>query len=169
MFSIQTERLVLEHFGHGDAPFIVSLLNQPSFLANIGDKGVRDAADAKRYLDQGPLASYRRHGFGLFRVSLRDTLQVVGMCGLIRRDTLDDVDLGYAFLPGFWGRGYAEEAARASLNYGLDELRLPRVVAVITPGNVPSVRVVEKLGMTFRKKVCLGPEEDVIDLYSTPG
>lgn len=169
MFRIQTERLLLERFEHGDAPFIVSLLNQPSFLTNIGDKGVRDEVDARRYLDQGPLASYAQHGFGLFRVSLRDSATVVGMCGLIRRDTLDDVDLGYALLPEYWGRGYAVEAARASLNYGLDVLGLPRVVAIITPGNHASVRVVEKLGMAFRQKVRLEDEQEPIDLYATRG
>jgi RimJ/RimL family protein N-acetyltransferase len=96
-----------------DAAFVVELLNDPSFLQHIGDKGVRTEADACRYLETGPLASYARHGFGLLRVGLRESGEPVGMCGLLKRDWLPDPDIGFALLPRFWRRGYALEAASA--------------------------------------------------------
>ena len=90
---LDTERLSLRRLGAADAEFIVELLNQPSFIANIGDRGVRTADDARRYIEDGPVASYERFGFGLFLVELKSTGEPIGICGLLKRDTLDDVDV----------------------------------------------------------------------------
>jgi len=166
MFFLETERLRLEHLALDDAGFILQLLNDPSFLENIGDKGVRNLEDARGYLRDGPMASYRDNGFGLFRVSNKHTGAVMGMCGLISREALDDVDIGYAFLPEFCGQGYAIESARAVLDFGREQLHLDPIVAVVSPGNITSVRVLEKLGMEFTRKIRLDSNQPEIDLYA---
>ncbi|MEP7275848.1 MAG: GNAT family N-acetyltransferase, partial [Betaproteobacteria bacterium] len=131
-----------------DAPFIVRLLNDPGWLRFIGDRGVRDEEDARAYLVRGPLAMYARNGFGLWRVARRDDGAPVGMCGLIKRDSLPDVDVGFAFLPAYRGRGYAAEAAAATLALASTRYRLSRVVAIVSPDNLRSIRLLEKLGMS---------------------
>src|SRR5690349_9858902 len=115
---IETPRLHIRPFSFNDAPFILRLLNEPSFLQHIGDKGVRDLEGAKVYLTNGPMASYARHGHGLMAVVLKATGEPIGMCGLLKRDNLEHPDLGYAFLPEFWSKGYAREAAKATLDHG---------------------------------------------------
>jgi [ribosomal protein S5]-alanine N-acetyltransferase len=147
MTVIETARLRLEQFQPDDAEFILQLVNEPAWLAFIGDKGVRNLDDARTYLANGPIAMYARCGFGLYRVDLKASGAAIGMCGLIRRDTLPDVDIGYALLPGHWGQGYAEEAARATLQHARDTLRLPRLLAIVSPDNARSIRLLEKLGL----------------------
>lgn len=144
---LRTRRLVLTELGPDDAPFLVELLNTPGFLAHIGDRGVRDEAGALEYLRGGPWASYAQHGFGLWRVGLRKGGQALGICGLLQRDHLKAPDIGYALLPSAEGQGIAAEAASAVLDYGFGVLRLPRVYAVIAPGNARSIRLAERLGM----------------------
>lgn len=143
----ETARLRLHRFDTDDAAFILQLVNEPSWLAFIGDKGVRTLADAQTYLIDGPLAMYARRGHGLYRVDLRSSGTPIGMCGLIKRDSLPDVDIGYAFLPAHWGQGYAEEATRATLAHARDDLGLRRLLAIVTPTNARSIRLLEKLGL----------------------
>ena len=163
--EIETERLSLRRLDLSDAPFIVSLLNQPSFLANIGDRGVRDETDALRYLREGPMAMYEKFGFGLWHVSRREDGVAMGMCGLLRRDTLPDVDVGYAFFPEFWGKGYAFEAAEATMRQAAGRFGLRRVIAIVSVGNETSIRVLEKLGMRFERMHSVRPEEPDVRLY----
>jgi RimJ/RimL family protein N-acetyltransferase len=151
----ETERLRLRLLELNDAAFILTLLNEPSFLENIGDKGVRTLAEAREYLRNGPLLSYKQNGFGLYLVALRDTLTPLGMCGLLKREGLDDPDIGYAFLPQFWSTGYAREAATAVMKYAQETLGRKRIVAITKPDNKASIRVLEKLGFTFTKMVKL--------------
>lgn len=151
--SLQTERLMLRHFTTKDAPFILELLNEPSFIQNIADRGVRTLDDARAYLRNGPIASYQRHGFGLLAVELQATGETMGMCGLIKRDNLPDVDIGFAFLPRYWGKGYAYEAAAAVLTYGREVHKLTRIVAIVLPGNTGSINVLKKLGLTFERMI----------------
>ncbi|HEX6746560.1 MAG TPA: GNAT family N-acetyltransferase [Longimicrobium sp.] len=153
MIVVETERLRLRHFIADDAEFVLRLLNEPSFLQNIGDRGVRSVDDAVRYLENGPIASYARHGHGLNAVMLKETGERIGMCGLLKREQYDDVDVGYAFLPEFWGKGYAVEAASAVLEHGRRTLGLTRAIALVSPGNAGSVRVLEKLGFAFSRTV----------------
>lgn len=155
MFKIlETERLVLRHLSVGqDEEFILRLLNEPSFLQYIGDKKVRNLADAGKYLVEGPIASYEKNGFGLFLVQLKDTLESVGICGLLKRESLPDVDVGFAFLPEFWNKGYAFESAAAVLDYGRDALHLDRIVAITDPTNEASARLLEKLGLQFERMI----------------
>jgi RimJ/RimL family protein N-acetyltransferase len=149
--ALETGRLTLRPIGLGDAPFILGLLNEPSFLLHIGDKGVRTADDARRYIEEGPRASYARFGFGLYMVTLRESGTLLGICGLLKRDWLEDVDLGFALLPPYWRHGYSFEAASAVLAHARGALGLRRIVAITSLGNDPSIRLLGKLGFRFER------------------
>lgn len=138
---------MLRPFTEDDANFALELLNDPDWLRFIGDNGVRTLDDARAYLREGPMAMYARFGFGLLAVELKDGGQTVGMCGLIKRDGVDDVDLGFAFLPAFRARGLAREAASATLAHGHQQLAIPRIVAFTAPGNARSARLLAAIGM----------------------
>jgi [ribosomal protein S5]-alanine N-acetyltransferase len=163
---METERLVLRQFDLDDAGFIVRLLNEPSWIKYIGDKHVRDATDAETYLRAGPLRMYEKHGLGLYMVETKASNQAIGMCGLIKRDSLDDVDVGFALLAEFRGMQYAFEAASATVAFGLHVLKLPRLVAITLADNRASVRLLEKLGFTFERVVQLDPDDDELRLYA---
>jgi [ribosomal protein S5]-alanine N-acetyltransferase len=163
--ELETPRLSLRRLEFDDAPFLVGLLNQPSFLANIGDRGVRNLDDAQRYLRDGPMAMYERFGFGLWHVAQKSDGAAIGMCGLLRRDNLPDVDVGYALLPEYWGRGYAFEAVEATLAHAGRKFRLARVIGVVSEGNDASIRVLEKAGMRFERMVSLQAGEPDVRLY----
>ena len=162
---IETERLVLRKFSVEDAAFILELLNDKSFIGNIGDKGVRNNEDAAAYIQNGPIASYERFGFGLYAVELKKTGEPIGMCGLLKRDTLPDPDIGFAFLPKFWMKGYAFEAAEAVIQYGKNVLGLKRVLAITIPENAGSIRVLEKIGLRFDRMVRISDDEPELKLF----
>ena len=162
MKILETERLLLRQFSIDDADFILRLLNEPSFIQNIGDRGVRTLEDARSYILRVPIASYERNGFGLYLVILTETGTSIGMCGLIKREALEDVDIGYAFLPEYWSKGYAIEAAMAVKEYARDGIGLRRLVAITDPENLASIRVLEKLGLRFETMIRLS--EDDIEL-----
>lgn len=166
MVVAETERLRVRHLTVDDAEFILRLLNEPTFVRHIADKGVRTLEDARVYLRNGPIASVARHGFGLNCVELKETGEAIGMCGLIRRDALDDVDIGYALLPGFCGQGYAAEAARAVLDSAVRGHGLRRVIAVVNTDNSDSSRMLEKLGFRFEKMVKLAANEPYIRQFA---
>ena len=166
MHVLETERLSLREMTVGDAAFILVLLNEPSFLRFIGDKGVRTIEDAERYIETGPLASYARFGHGLWLVELRESGEAIGICGLLRRDTLSDVDLGFAFLPRFWSMGYARESAAAAMRHGLRTLGLPRLVAITDPDNIGSAKVLEAIGLRFEGMVRLEPDAMELKLFA---
>jgi len=163
---LDTPRLILRCLDLDDAPFFLRLVNEPSFIQNIADKGVRTLEDARENLRNGPMASYARHGHGLWMVELKETGMPVGICGLIRRDVLDDVDVGYALLPEFCAQGYASEAAAAALAYARDALGLRRVVAVVNAENARSLRLLEKLGFRYERMVRLTPDDPEIQLLA---
>jgi RimJ/RimL family protein N-acetyltransferase len=164
--ELETSRLALRRFTLDDAAFALRLVNEPSFLANIGDKGVRSLDDARRYLAEGPIAMYEKYGYGLWHASLRHGGAAVGMCGLLRRDILPDVDVGYAYLPEYWGQGLASEAAAAVLRHGARKFALSRVIGVVSEGNLASIRVLEKLGLRFERHYPMYPGEPEVRLYS---
>jgi RimJ/RimL family protein N-acetyltransferase len=164
--ELETARLTLRRFVFDDAPVVVELLNQPSFIRNIGDRGVRTVDDARRYLRDGPMAMYEKYGFGLWHASRRADGAFVGMCGLLKRDVLPDVDVGYAFLPGHWGQGYAFEAASATVELGARKFGLARVIGVVSDHNAASIRVLEKLGMRFERMHQMHPGEPEVRLYA---
>jgi RimJ/RimL family protein N-acetyltransferase len=156
---IETERLRLEEFTPADAEFVLRLLNEPSFLRYIGDRGVRTVEDARKYIADGPVAGYERHGHGLLRVVRRSDGETVGMCGVLKRDALPDPDIGFSFLPEHWSQGYALEAAGAVMRHARATLGLGRIVAITTRDNDASIRLLGKLGFRFDRLVTIGSEE----------
>jgi RimJ/RimL family protein N-acetyltransferase len=163
---LSTERLsIREMVEDADAPFILELLNDPSFIRNIGDRHVRTTDGARTYIRTGPVASYEQFGFGLWLVDLKDGTPI-GMCGLLRREVLEDVDVGFAYLPAYQSKGYGFEAARAVLDFARDVLQRQRVVAIVNADNTASARLVEKLGMHFERMVQPFPEEPPLRLFA---
>ena len=167
MIVLETERLTLRRLEIGDAEFILGLLNDPSFLRFIGDKKVRTLDDAREYISSGPIASYERHGFGLYLTERREDGVPIGICGLLKRESLKDVDVGFAFLPRFWSNGYAFESASAVMAYARNVLGLSRVVAITSPDNDASIRLLTKLGMKFESMVRLSEEGPEVRLFAT--
>ena len=163
---LETERLTLRRLTVDDDQFIFELLNDPAWIEFIGDKGVRTLADARDYIRNGPMAMYEREGFGLWLTQRKSDDAPIGMCGLIKRDTLQDVDIGFAFLPAFRATGYAFEAASAVLVHGRGAFGLKRIVAITSPSNARSALLLERLGMTFEKRVTLSADDEVL-LYAS--
>lgn len=165
MIVLETDRLVLRRFTLNEAPFVVGLLNEPSFLRFIGDRNVRTLHDARQYLLKGPIASYERFGFGLYLTFLRATGDPIGMCGLLKRETLPDVDVGFAFLPAHWRKGYAFESASAVLAHGRSTFGLKRIVAITSPDNLASIKVLEKIGLSFEALIQLPGDTREVKLF----
>lgn len=165
MAILETERLLLHELSMKDANFILEILNEPSFIRNIGDRGIRTIDGANSYILNGPVASYTKNGFGLYLVKLKETDEPIGMCGLIKRETLEDVDIGYAFLPRFWSKGYAVEAAQAVKEYAKNVIGLKRLVAIVDPENEGSIRVLQKIGLNFEKMVKLSEDDIELKLF----
>ncbi len=165
MEVLRTNRLVLRWLSTEDAEFVYELVNDPDWLRYIGDRGVRTLDDARGYLLHGPIAMYARHGFGLYCVELRESGAPIGICGLLKREALEDVDIGFAFLPHYRARGYAYEAAAATLEYGRRTLELSRIVAIVSPENHVSMRLLQKLGLTLERTLRLAPEAEEVCLF----
>jgi len=166
MNVLETERLNLRWLSTEDAAFILELVNDPDWLQFIGDRGVRTLEDARAYIQNGPIAMYQRVGFGLFLVELKQSATPIGMCGLIERAGLEDIDIGYAFMPAFRGQGYAYESASAMMTYAQDTLGLKRVVAITAPDNMRSIALLTKLGLSFENMLRLGEDQPEVTLFA---
>jgi RimJ/RimL family protein N-acetyltransferase len=166
MKVLDTERLSLRWLSLEDAPFILELLNEPSFIQNIADRGVRTIQDAENYLLNGPMKMYQTYGFGLFLVELKETKAAVGICGLIQRENLPDVDIGFAFLPKYWSNGLAFESALGVLNLGRQTFGFGRIVAIVNPNNLASIKLLEKLGLKFETHIKLTQESPEVKLFA---
>lgn len=150
---LRTERMVIRKFNLGDAIFIIHLMNTPGWLQFIGDRNMKSIDDAKNYLVSGPLQSYEEHGFGLWMVELINSKTPIGMCGLLKRETLEDIDIGYALLPDYVGQGYAFEMAAATLLHAKNNLKINKVVAITDGNNVKSIGLLNKLGLQFEREI----------------
>jgi RimJ/RimL family protein N-acetyltransferase len=175
MSVIQTARLSLRELGFGDAEFILELLNEPSFIRNIGDKGVRTLADARDYILQGPMDSYARNRFGLYAACLRHGAldgapagTPIGICGLVKREGLNDPDVGFAFLSRYRSKGFAVESAAAVLAHARTALNLLRIVAITSPDNAQSIAVLEKIGLKFERTIRLVDHSPELKLFGLP-
>jgi RimJ/RimL family protein N-acetyltransferase/protein tyrosine phosphatase (PTP) superfamily phosphohydrolase (DUF442 family) len=164
---LETARLRLRHVDLQDAAFVRELVNEPAWLRFIGDRGVHSLDDARTFIENGPRKMYAQHGFGLFAVELKADAVPMGLCGLIRRDTLPDVDIGFAFLLRFRGQGYAREAAAATLQYAREVQQLDRVVAITKPDNVPSGKLLERIGLRLEGVVRLQGSNEELSYYGT--
>lgn len=165
MNVIETNRLTHRKLTLDDAEFILDLLNQPSFIQFIGDRGVRTLEDAREYLSKRLIESYERFGFGLYLTLLKVGQIPIGICGLVKRDSLDDIDIGFAFLPQYWLKGYAFESASAVLTYAKNTLGIERIVGIATPDNHGSIRVLEKIGLQFERMVKLSADDGELKLF----
>ncbi|MBK8903146.1 MAG: GNAT family N-acetyltransferase [Anaerolineaceae bacterium] len=162
-----TARLELVRLTLEDAPFILELVNDPSWLRFIGDRGVHTVAQAEAYLQNGPLASYTANGYGLYLVRRQADGACLGMCGLVKRPSLPHPDIGFAYLPQFTGQGYGFEAATAVLHHARHELNLSPILAIVAPDNHRSIRLLEKLGLKFQKRLSLDEGQSEVLLYSS--
>lgn len=165
MLTLQPDRLSLREFKTDDAPFILQLLNSPSWIRFIGNRNIHSLQDAENYLSEKIIPSYREHGFGLLLVETRNEQIPIGMCGLIKRATLDHVDIGFAYLPEYEGKGYAYEAGMAMMLHARTTLKLPRIIAITTEENLRSVTLLKKLGLTFEKKIRMEGDPDELLLF----
>ena len=166
MNVIETERLTLRLLTSDDAPFTLQLLNDPAWLRFIGDRGVRTVEDAKKYIWTGPVAMYERLGFGLYMTERKSDRVPMGICGLIQRDGLADIDIGFAFLPQFRGCGYGYEAALATMACGKNTLRLKRIVGITSPDNLSSITLLEKIGLKYECMVRFPKSDDDTMLFA---
>jgi RimJ/RimL family protein N-acetyltransferase len=163
--SIATSRLQIRWLEFDDADFIYRLVNDPDWIRFVGDKGVSNLDDARNYIENGPMDMYRRYGFGLNRVALKEGDKAIGICGILQRETLPEVDLGFAFLPDYRRQGYAFEASEAILEHGLAILGLQRIAAILSPQNLVSANLLGKLGFGFERNYQAEPNTDILDLY----
>ena len=162
----ETDRLIIRRLSMADAEFILRLVNEPSWLNFIGDKGVRTIADAQGYLVNGPLEMYDCLGFGLYAVESKEEGQAIGICGLIKRDFLEDADVGFAFFPEYWGQGYAYESAAAVMDHGKKVLGLKRILAITTSDNHRSEKLLKKLGFRYERMTRHPGEEKEVRLFA---
>jgi len=163
--TFTTERLVMRELIAADAPFVRELMNEPSFIAQIGDRGVRTVEHARQYIENGPWTRYATRGFGLWLVELRDTREPIGICGLLQRDTLPSPDLGFALRQAFWAKGYAFESASAVLRFAEDVLKLSEILAIVSPSNAASIRLLEKLGFARAPETKIQNQPRDVALY----
>lgn len=165
-YFIETERLQLREFTLADAPYMLRQLNEPSFIENIADRGVRNVQQAEAYLQNGAMASYQNSGFGFWAVIEKTSEQIIGMCGLVKRDDLPHPDLGYSYLPEYFGNGYAFEAAQACLQAAKTDFHLQNILAIVNTENIPSKKLLEKLGYQFQDMIALYENEPDLCLYA---
>ncbi|RDI45683.1 GNAT family N-acetyltransferase [Falsibacillus pallidus] len=166
MKVVETERLILRWLTEEDAGFMLQLLNDTGYIQFIGDRGVRTEEEARNFLLNGPIKMYQEHGIGLYLVEMKEDGDLLGICGLIKRDGLEDIDIGFAFLEQFRGQGYAFEAAEAALAYGKDVKKLKRIVAITTKDNESSTKLLEKIGLRFESFVTLPNDTEELKLLS---
>lgn len=166
MKTLETARLIVDKITTKDASFTLEMLNDPTFIKYVADRGIRTEEEAREYIRDKMTASYEEHGFGMGAVRLKDGGELIGMCGLVKRDTLEDVDIGYGFLPEHRGKGYATEAAMAVMKMGREDFGLHRLLAIIQPANTASRALAEKMGMQCESMIRLTPDDDEICLYS---
>lgn len=165
MIILETKRLKLRLFEDRDDAFMLRLVNEPSWWEHIGDKGIRSLDDSRKYIEEGLIGMYQRQGFGLYLVEMKHGGKPIGMCGLLKRDSLEDADLGFAFCEEFWGKGFAYESADATLSYAEKVLLLSRVVAITSPANESSMKLLEKLGFCYEQMLELSSFSEKIMLY----
>lgn len=165
-FILDTDRLYLRELQLSDAPFIVELLNSPGWLQYIGNRHVRTIEEAEAYLTKGPIKAYAEVGYGLSLVVLKDNHKPIGMCGLLKRDYLEHPDIGFAFLPEVMGKGYALEIALALKQFAEVHWQVQKLCAIVQGDNDRSIKLLKKLGLSFKEKIKPPTTTEILDLYS---
>ncbi len=164
--TLQTERLTLRWVAPGDEALLLAVWNDPAFIRNVGDRGIRTIEQTSEALANGPLKLYEKHGYGPYRVALADSDEPIGICGLFKRENLDDPDIGFGLLPDYCGKGLAYEAAAAVFDHARNGLGLKRIVAIVSPGNAPSIGLIEKLGLRFENMLLMPGDDKEICVYA---
>lgn len=167
MIIAQTNRLQLSKITVDDAPFILELMNSPDWIKYIGDRNVRTVEDAENYLKNRTLKSYDTHGFGFYKIQVKaENLKPIGTCGLVKREELDDVDIGFSLLPDYEGKGYGFEASNEILKLAKNKFKLKKISAITLPSNVNSIKLLEKLGLSYEKKVKPFEDDEELLLFA---
>ena len=167
MIVLETERLILRHATLDDAPFMFQLLNDPSWIKFIGDRNIKTIVDAKNYTEKNIIQSYEKNGFGLFLTELKKDNTPIGLCGLVNRSQIEDIDIGFAFMPNFKGKGYGYESAAAVMEYARKKIGLKKIVAITVKENVHSIALIKKLGLHYEKTFAFDGSSDIVELYVT--
>ncbi|WGV62272.1 GNAT family N-acetyltransferase [Brevibacillus brevis] len=162
---LETDRLILRWQTAEDADFVLKLMNEPSWIRFIGDRGLRTTEDTRNFILNGAVAMYEKHGFGLYLIELKEGNVPIGLCGLIKRDSLEDVDIGFALLPAYWGKGYAYEAASAVLAHGKEFFGLKRIVAITNPDNASSANLLKKIGLQEKGMITLPNATEAVRFF----
>ncbi len=162
---LETERLFIREFTPDDAPYILEQLTTEEWLRFIGDRKVYDLAAARNYLVSHLIPGYTEKGFGFYAVDLKSNGKTIGMCGLVKRDELEDIDIGFAFLPAYFGKGYAYESARAVLSYAFEQLKKERICAITLAENQSSIHLLKKLGLEYKKQVLFSDPHEELMLF----
>ena len=165
-WQLETERLYLRRVTLDDADLMLAIWNDPAFVRNVGDRGIRTTEQAREAMQAGALKLYADYGYGPYSMVLKSDGSQIGICGLFRRDNLEDPDIGFAVLPDFCSRGYAGEAALAVLKHARDDLGLRKLTAIVSPDNAPSIGLIEKLGLVFERMITMPGDDEAISLYS---
>lgn len=163
---IETSRLKLGAITEDDADIMLAIWNDPAFIRNVSDRGIRTIEEARDAVRNGAQKLFDDYGYGPYWMQLKSDGTRIGICGLFKRDNLDDPDIGFAVLPDWVGQGYAGEAAEAVVAYARDELRLPALTAIVSPGNEPSIGLIRKIGMSFDSMITMPGDDEAIQLYS---
>ena len=166
MIIAETKRLLVSEFSLKDAPFFLELVNSPNWLKYIGDRNLKTVKDAENYLTNGTLKSYKDNGFGFYKLELKDNNKLIGTCGLVKRDQLEDIDMGFAFLEAFESKGYGFEASVAILKLAKEQFKIKRLVAITLPINTKSIKLLEKLGFTYEKRVKPFEDDEELLLFA---
>ena len=164
-WQLETERLLLRRVSLDDADLMLAVWNDPAFIRNVGDRGVRSIEEAHEAMEKGAFKLYTDYGYGPYAMVLRDSGERIGICGLFKRDNLEHPDIGFAVLPGFCGQGLAGEAAFAVLGHARDDLALRELTAIVSPGNAPSIGLIEKLGLTYSGMIRMPGDDEDVCLY----
>ena len=163
---METDRLILRPVTVDDSALMLAIWNDPAFIANVADRGIRTDEEARQAIRSGPEKLFEDHGYGPYSLALKTDGAMIGICGLFKRDNLDAPDIGFALLPEYCGKGYAGEAAVAVVEHARSELGIDTLTAIVTPTNRPSIGLIEKLGLTFERMITMPGDDEAVCLYS---
>lgn len=163
---IETDRLRLRPVSVDDTELMLAIWNDPAFIRNVSDRGIRTVEQAREAIVSGAQKLFEDYGYGPYCMSMKTDGTMIGICGLFKRENLDDPDIGFGVLPEHCGKGYAGEAAAAVIDYARDELGISALTAIVSPKNAPSIGLIEKLGLTFERMITMPGDDDAICLYS---
>jgi RimJ/RimL family protein N-acetyltransferase len=167
MDIFETERLVIKQATLNDSNFFFRLLNSPNWIEFIGDRGIKTEEDARTYIRNSLIDSYEKRGYGLYKMCLRENEVPIGICGFLKRDYLENVDIGFAVLPEYEGKGYTLEASKSMLEFGKLKLNMDTILAITTKENIKSRSLLQKIGLTEVGKIKPNEKEEELLLYST--